>query len=44
LKYFFDAELRRFLNKKAEPETLFLQYAIEQRATFNQVARAIFGY
>ena len=25
-----------------EPGTLLLQYAIEQRATFNQVARALF--
>ena len=31
-KYFIDAE----------PETLLLQYVIEQRATFNQVARALF--
>ena len=31
-KYFIDAE----------PETLLLQYAIEQRATFNQVARTLF--
>ena len=29
-----------FLNKKRNRETLLLQYAIEQRATFNQVARA----
>ena len=27
---------------EAEPETLLLQYAIEQRATFNQVVRALF--